>query len=53
MYVCKEHLEIAMDDMLSDEVLPVITEITEEQKCEYCEAQAVFEVTAQAVRIEY
>lgn len=53
MYVCKEHLEIAMDEILADELLPVITEVTQERKCEYCEAQAVYEVTGQEARIEY
>ncbi len=53
MFVCKEHLELAMDDVLADESLPVITETTTEAVCQYCEAKAAYELHAQAVRVEY
>ncbi len=53
MYVCNEHLEIAMDDILADEKLPVINELKGPQKCEYCEAQAIYEIVAQAASVEY
>lgn len=53
MYVCKEHLEIAMDDILAQEELPVIHAVNEAHICVYCEQQAQYEIVAQAVRVEY
>ncbi|MGL4972108.1 MAG: CxxH/CxxC protein [Culicoidibacterales bacterium] len=53
MFVCKEHLEIAMDDVLAEETLPVITEVITNESCAYCQEQAQYEIIGKEVRIEY
>ncbi|MGL4952238.1 MAG: CxxH/CxxC protein [Culicoidibacterales bacterium] len=53
MFVCKEHLEIAIDDALVEETLPVISEVTTEQLCSYCQERAQYEIIGKEIRIEY
>lgn len=47
IYACKEHVEMALDDIVNDEEkAPVITKIQQEEKCGYCSEPAEYEVKA-------
>lgn len=44
IYACKEHIEMAIDDIVNKvEVAPQITK-TENKKCSYCNEQAEYEI---------
>ena len=53
MIVCKEHIELAIDDVLGDEELPIIEKLETEATCAYCDAVATYAVLGQSIRVEY